>query len=278
MPIIDFHTHFFPNKLMDALWSWFEEHAWPIRYKNYADDMVATLKSHGVSQCVSLHYPHKAGMAASLNDWTYQLAQNYADFIIPFGSVHPDDADRAQELEKCFNQYQFKGIKIHSHVQKVAANDPRLDAVYEVCNAHKKIVLIHCGTGPHFKEAPTKGYGYDVTTVSGVKSFAEVIKKYPDITFVVPHFGYEEIEDFVALLDDYENLYLDTAMALADFFPIKLNPQWFVHYQDRILYGSDFPNIPYAYDHEMNRLKEMKLGSEIEAKILGENAAKLLGL
>src|SRR5688572_31246664 len=81
MKIIDFHTHFFPDRLMEAIWRWFETHAWPIEYKQYADEAVATLKANGVERAVSLHYPHQAGMAESLNDWARRLGEKYPDFI-----------------------------------------------------------------------------------------------------------------------------------------------------------------------------------------------------
>ncbi|MBI3542687.1 MAG: amidohydrolase family protein [Deltaproteobacteria bacterium] len=49
-------------------------------------------------------------------------------------------------------------------------------------------------------------------------------------------------------------------------------------YQDRVLFGSDFPNIPYDYAAQPASLRGMKLGPEIEAKLFGGNARKLLGL
>ncbi len=38
--LIDFHTHFFPDKLFEAIWKWFEDQGWPIIYKKYADDLI----------------------------------------------------------------------------------------------------------------------------------------------------------------------------------------------------------------------------------------------
>src|SRR5215470_18718978 len=101
MKILDFHTHFFPDKLMEALWRWFEANAWPIQYKQYADEMVATLRAEGVSHCVSLHYPHKPGMAEALNAWAFRLGKKYSDFITPFGSLHPDDPMKEKILQSC---------------------------------------------------------------------------------------------------------------------------------------------------------------------------------
>lgn len=276
--LIDFHTHFFPDNFFRAIWRWFEAHAWPIHYKSYADDLVGILKNEGVTKAISLHYPHKPGMANLLNKYAFDLAQKYPDFLIPFGSVHPDDVEIDKILKICFEKYGFKGIKIHCHVQKAAPDDPRMEPIYKVCNGYKKILLIHCGTGPHFKDQPTRGYGYDVSTVSGVGAFENIISKYPQITFVVPHLGYEEVEDFFSLLPRYPNLYLDTTMALANFLPVEVKKEWLVDNADRLLFGSDFPNIPYEWSRERDNIFKMKLGREVEEKIFWRNAVRILGL
>src|SRR3990167_7644035 len=213
--LIDFHTHFFPDGVFTAICRWFKEVDWPVLHQQSIEERITHLKAQGVSQVVSLHYTHKAGMAETLNRFAFDLAQKHSDFIIPFGSLHPDDKNKTGILKQCFGEFGFKGIKIHSHVQKVASDDSSMDEIYQVCSQYKKIVLIHCGTGPHFKDKPGRGYGYDVATVTGVTRFEAAIKRFPDIKFVVPHLGYEEIREFFSLLDKYPNLYLDTSMALA---------------------------------------------------------------
>lgn len=276
--LIDFHTHFFPDGFFTAICRWFKEVDWPVLYQQSIEERISYLKEQGVSQVVSLHYPHKSGMAQTLNQFVFDLGQKHADFIIPFGSLHPDDENKTEILQQCFEEFRFKGIKIHSHVQKVGPDDPRMDEIYQVCNQYKKIALIHCGTGPHFNDKPVKGYGYDVTTITGIARFQSAISRFPDIKFVVPHLGYEEVEEFFALLDIYPNLYLDTSMALAGYFPVKLKKEWFVTYADRLLFGTDFPVIPHEWKKEKEILSSFNLGSDIEDKIFFKNAQRLLGL
>ncbi|MCE9625994.1 MAG: amidohydrolase family protein, partial [Deltaproteobacteria bacterium] len=245
MKIIDFHTHFFPDRLMDALWRWFETHAWPIEYKQYADQAVEQLKAEGVTHCVSLHYPHKPEMADGLNAFAHELGKKFQDFITPFGSLHPDDAEKASILRRCFEDFGFKGLKFHCHVQKMAPEDPRMEEVYEICQAYDRIVLLHCGNGPHFKDKPTQGYGYDVTSLSGAKHFEKIVKKYPKLRFIVPHLGFEEMDAFIGMLKDNPNLYLDTTMAIGGYFPNPVHLEWLAENPDKLLFGTDFQNIPY---------------------------------
>ena len=41
---------------------------------------------------------------------------------------------------------------------------------------------------------------------------------------------------------------------------------------DRIMYGSDFPNIPYAWDREIKNLTRYQLSEDVLAMILAKNA------
>ncbi|MER3446973.1 MAG: hypothetical protein C4291_09070 [Candidatus Dadabacteria bacterium] len=52
----------------------------------------------------------------------------------------------------------------------------------------------------------------------------------------------------------------------------------FLKYQDRILFGSDFPNIPYEYSNQVTALRRLNLGKAVERKIFNDNALNLLGL
>jgi hypothetical protein len=47
---------------------------------------------------------------------------------------------------------------------------------------------------------------------------------------------------------------------------------------DRILYGSDFPNIPYPWDRELKKLAAAGLDDDLLERILNRNARELFGV
>jgi predicted TIM-barrel fold metal-dependent hydrolase len=47
---------------------------------------------------------------------------------------------------------------------------------------------------------------------------------------------------------------------------------------DRIMYGTDFPNIPYAWDRELRRLCKAATADETLELILGSNAQDFFSL
>ena len=45
-----------------------------------------------------------------------------------------------------------------------------------------------------------------------------------------------------------------------------------------MVFGSDFPNIPYRWEHAVQSILDLRLGRALEEKLLCTNAARLLGL
>ncbi|MGY2060830.1 amidohydrolase family protein, partial [Nocardia gipuzkoensis] len=83
--------------------------------------------------------------------------------------------------------------------------------------------------------------------------------------------------------DRYPEVHLDTTMNFTDFFeeqdpfPHTALPR-LTALADRILFGSDFPNIPYTYAHALHALERLDLGADWLRKICHHNAARLFGL
>ena len=78
-------------------------------------------------------------------------------------------------------------------------------------------------------------------------------------------------------------MHLDTTMAFTDFtdarmpWPRSLSPR-LVDLADRIVLGSDFPNTPYPYAHQVEVLAALDLGETWLRGVLHDNGARLLGL
>ena len=72
-------------------------------------------------------------------------------------------------------------------------------------------------------------------------------------------------------------------MAFTDFmnriapFPAALRPR-LTAARDRILLGTDFPNIPYRYIRQLHALAGLDLGEDWLRAVCYHNAARLLGL
>lgn len=268
--LIDAHVHLFPDRLAQAVRDWFEKHAWSIEHRQGVDACIETLKAGGIDRMVALPYAHKPGIARALNDFTAALAARHPE-VWPCCTVFPGEEGDERILDEALSGV-FRGVKIHCHVMKIAPDDPRLDAVWRASAKHRKPVTIHCGPEPALA-----GYGVDTRTVSGAARLRRALDRHPDAIVIVPHLGVDESALFEAMLPDYPGLYLDTTMAITGYFPYQPDIDIVRRNPSRILYGTDYPNLPYPWNRELQAVRAMKMPPADEALVLGGNALRLFG-
>src|SRR5690606_599365 len=136
-----------------------------------------------------------------------------------------------------------------------APDAPELAEIYETCILHDKPLVMHAG-----REPKSAGYRCDPHALCHVDRTEEVLRSYPKLRLAVPHLGADELDGYARLLERYDNLWLDTTMALAGYFPDT--PRAFAMLEarpERMMYGTDFPTLPYAWDRELRRLGARKL-------------------
>jgi uncharacterized protein len=267
-PVIDAHVHVFPDPLFDALWRWFEAHAWPIRYRLRTPELVAFLLRRGIERVVALTYAHKPGMARGLNAYVAELVLREPR-VIGLGTVLPGEPDVESIVDEAFASG-LAGLKLHCHVQCFAPDDPRLLPIFERAASAGRPVVMHAG-----REPTSPAYACDPHALCSAERVERVLRDFPRLELVVPHLGADEFGAYGRLLERYDNLWLDTTMAIADYFPIE-TPWDLVRVRpERVLFGTDFPNLPYAWDRELTKLLSAGLDDEALAKLLGGNAAEL---
>ncbi len=275
---IDSHCHFFPPRMFQSVWRYFErpdDHGnptnWPVFYKLEIDKLINCLKLFNVVAFTAYNYAHKKGIARSMNDWTFQFASKYKH-VIPFGSVWPEDEDKVEYISKAIDEYGFYGIKIQPLVQNFYPLDPRMTPIYDLIVEKGKWICMHAGTFPYRNQ------------YVGYKHFIKFLEKYPDIKIIVAHMGAFEYKKFLTLLETHDNLYLDTTMIYIpnNIFPERKSrrpkAEDLLSYQDKILFGTDFPNIPYEYKNATRGLLDMDLPRNFYEKIFYWNAKKIFNL
>lgn len=67
-------------------------------------------------------------------------------------------------------------------------------------------------------------------------------------------------------------------MVITDYFPIEERIDLARYRSDRVMYGSDFPNIPFAWDRELKTLKAADISRDTLERILHKKAVDFFGL
>lgn len=270
-PVIDAHVHLFPDELFSAIWSWFDKFAWPIRYKYDSKEVIEFLLSRGVDRIVGLHYAHRPGIARNMNLYMASLCKSCPK-LIGSATVFPGEAGARDILDSAFDMG-LAAVKLHAHVQFFSMDSTEMHEIYEACCDRRKPLIMHVGREP---KSPFFDYKTDPYSICGAAKVETVLRQYPDLKIVVPHLGADEYDAFATLLKNYDNIWLDIAMVLADYLPDTNPPNLSEMRSDRIMYGTDFPNIPYAWDRELNHLCALGLSESDLELVLGGNALKLL--
>ena len=269
-PVVDAHVHLFPDAMFEAIWKWFDTYGWPIRYKLKTPQTLDFLFSRGVTRVVALHYSHKPGMAAALNQYMAQIAKQDTR-VIGLATVFPGEPGARAILKDAFAMG-LRGVKLHCHVQAFSPDSPELNEIYEACVEADLPLVMHAG-----REPSSPAYKVDVYSLCAADRVERVLEQHPKLKLCVPHLGADEFDAYADLLERHENLWLDTTMMGANFFPIDVPRRLFEVRPERILYGTDFPNLPYAWDREVKHLVSMKFRDDLEAGLLGQNALRLYG-
>lgn len=274
--LFDIHTHFMPPQVVRKVRAQFDRagpligRAWPIRYR--ADDvaLVETLRALGVLRFTALPYAHRPGMADWLNEWASGFAERVPEALV-CGTFYPEPeapdyvARRIAEGLRVF--------KVHVQVGAFSVLDPLLEPVWPLVAAAGVPVVLHAGSGP----VPTE--------FTGPGPVAELLRRHPDLPLVIAHAGAPEYAEFLALAEAHDAVRLDTTMVFTDFFDAlggAFPPDLLPRLRDlglagKVLLGSDFPNIPYPYGHQLDALERLGLGDDWLRAVCWGSGSALLG-
>ena len=270
--VIDAHVHVFPDNIFTSIRRWFDEHAWHIRYQLSTSKIFKFLLSHGVSHIVALQYAHTAGIAKGLNGYMIEQCRQFPGKITGMATVLPGEDGAEAILQEAFD-LGLGGLKLHAHVQCFNIDSGEVDPIFDACQSNNKPVVIHIG-----KEPKSTSYRCDPYKLCGVDKLERILKSFPKLKVCVPHLGFSETWEYKNLIDKYDTLWLDTTMVLTDYFHIEDRIDLKHYRTDRIMYGSDFPNIPYAWDRELKWLRDADLSDRELELILGGNAVEFFNI
>ena len=264
--IIDVHTHVFPQNVMEKIWAYFDRHHWPIRYRSAEAERTAVLEER-VEAYTTLCYAHRPGMADWLNQYVLDYAATHPK-AIPTGTFHPDDEDVLAYVQRGIERG-LRGFKVHLEVQRFDPADSRLAGVYGLLTEAGCVVTVHTAG------LPLAG------PWTGPEPFERMLRMAPRMPIIVAHIGGDEHEDYWRMAQDYP-LYFDTAMIGVDYEGFGLlGEEMQAHiraHPDRFLFGSDFPSIPYEWEHQVDVVRSWNLGAEGEGLVFAENARRLFGV
>jgi predicted TIM-barrel fold metal-dependent hydrolase len=186
--------------------------------------------------------------------------------FVPFGTIHPDRT--IDDNMRSIRENGIVGVKLHPNFQGIDLADPR---VVEICRALADdgiVVITHAGEGSD-EAATERG------SPQKVVALAEAI---PNLTLMACHYGAYHQLDLAEDVVVGSRVILETSWppTMAILEPERIRAIIERHGVDRVVYGSDWPMAdPVA---EIAGIKALGLDPDDEAKVLGGNMKRILGL
>jgi predicted TIM-barrel fold metal-dependent hydrolase len=261
MPIIDVHTHIWPDALAPAAVSAVGSQGHiSANYDGTVAGLKGAMDRAGVDLSVVLPVATKAAQVRTINDWAASLLSDPR--IVPFGAMHPDLEGPRTEIAR-MRSLGITGFKMHPEYQSFDPLDPRLAPVYDAAVEFGMTLFFHAGGDVAFD------------TVRGTPEvFVELLETWPGLHAVLAHMGgFRQWHAVTGRLAG-RDVYFDTAYTLGhlpdeDFVSLVRE-----HGTDRVLFGSDGPWTDVA--QQLEHLRRLPFTGDEFAAILGGSAETML--
>ena len=271
------------------------------------DFREGVLREHGVDMQVitfttpGVHFetPETAvEMARAVNDAFGREVRRRKSFTALATLPLNDPAESVREFERAMKELGLPGAMVFSNVNGTPLASAAFEPLWKKADELNAVIYIH-PAHPHHVEAMEDywltalvGFLFDTTLAAAHLTFAGVPERYPNITWVLTHMGgalpylaercdrgYEAFADCRRNISKppteyFKQFYYDTVNFNPDAieFAIKFAGV------DHILAGSDYPHQIGSIPKMLSSLAAVNISEPQRRKILGENAAQLLGV
>jgi uncharacterized protein len=276
--ILDAHTHLFPEEICRHREDFFaDEPAFQALYDSPKSRMVgpeellAAMAEEGVEASVVSGFPwRQERLWRRQHEVILEAMRRWPRKIIGFCNVNPLDSAARREVERCLAAG-FRGVgELAWYV-----DDPGDDLEYflkplaELAQHYGAPIMLHMND--------PVGAPYPGKAAIRLEAIYNLIKKFPEVTWILAHWG-GGLPFYGLLKKDapevFRRVFFDTAAS-----PYLYRPEIYrlaaeMVGPEKILFGSDYPLLrPKRYLYEM---EEANLPEDWRRMILGENLARLL--
>jgi uncharacterized protein len=217
LPVSDAHVHFFSHRFFSTLaeqkGAGFESLGpvlgWQLPDENperLAESWVRELDHHGVLRAVvigSVPGDHESVIAA---------VRRFPMRFVGYAMVNPLAPDAAAKVEAALSSRYIRGLCFFPAMHGYPIQDDRVIPLLDAVAAHPgTVAFVHCGV---LSVGVRKKLGlpslFDMRFSNPI-DLQMVAQRYPQVTFVVPHFGAGYFREALMLCDLCPNVWLDTS-------------------------------------------------------------------
>ena len=151
------------------------------------------------------------------NEYLFDVVARYPDLFIPCCSINPRRRDALDELERCA-AHGARALKIHPPVQDVDPARPEFRPFYRRAAELGIVVIVHTGS-EHATEIANRDLGDPARLLTALDEGCTVVAAHTGMGSFLDDrvFGDSMLQNLIAMIARFENLYCDSAVLASTF-------------------------------------------------------------
>lgn len=241
------------------------------------EQVVAEFTAAGVDAClVALDLETTIATPPCSNEYVHGMWKRHPQRIIQaWGALEPAKGEIAiQQARKAVRELGFMGFHFHPIMQHFSVNDRRYYPLFEEIASLGAAVMIDVGT---------TGMGAGIAGGMGARvrhahpsSIDDLAADFPHLKIVMAHPGWPWVDETTAVALHKGNVYWEMSGWAPKHFPGNLKVDIRGRLQDKIMFGSDYPSLP--YERILREWSELGYADSVMEKVFHANAERVLGL
>ncbi|WP_308724079.1 amidohydrolase family protein [Metapseudomonas otitidis] len=228
---------------------------------------VAAMDEAGVEKLMLAAWCRPEGWVFD-NDLVAEYTRAFPDRFVGVATVdlaRPMAALR--ELERAVQELGCKALRIVPWLWKLPPNHRLYYPLYAKCIELDIPFCTQVGhTGPLMPSETGRPVPY----------LDEVALDFPELRIVAGHIGHPWTEEMIGLAWKHDNIFIDTSAYLPRYYPQALLHYMASYGRDKVLFGSNFPQL--SLQQCMEQVRALGLRPEVEAAFLQGNARRVFRL
>jgi len=234
------------------------------------DNYIALMDKYSIDKAVivSLNLTTAYGACIVTNDDVADFVAKYPDRFIGFAGIDVPAPDAMDQLDYAISSLGLKGVKVVPPLQKFKLSDKQYDPLWRKMEDLKIPLWTHTAHQMSIIGAVAK--------LGHPKLVDDVAMRHQDLEIIMGHMGTPWFWDAWSVVVRYPNVYIDISAypELYSWFPFDAYSKFKA--EDKVLFASDHPLK--HWNEVLPAVSALPISDQFKSKILGENAAKLLGI
>lgn len=280
--IIDMHTHILPEIIRNNLKEYCNKDPLlgPMYWKIYgekkakmigAEELIASMDKAGIEKSGVCNLPwSNHEICIKGNDYILESIAKYPQRLFGYCSIQPKAGNAAvSEIERCIAEGMIGIGELGLTIQGLDIEDNKfLKPVMETIKQLGVCLMIHC-------DEPV-GHQYLAKGDFTPKKIYKLIKKYPDVTFILAHWGggfffYELMPEIKKAA---KNIYYDTSNSPFVYSPDIYRVAVDIIGSKKILFGTDYPLL--NPQKQLKEIEDSGISKKDMKRIIGGNMKEIL--